>query len=80
MSNLEFAICIVVGVVIFISMMMLGIYLESRAYNKGICPECGDNLRNFDTDSQGGRGYCCDKCGYNTWVSYYCVDKNFTEE
>ena len=42
----------------------------------GICPHCNNKLRNFDTDSQGGRGYKCN-CGYYTWVSYNCVDKNF---
>lgn len=35
----------------------------------------GGKLKYFDTDSQGGRGYCCDKCKYFTWVSYYFVDK-----
>ena len=43
---------------------------------KCVCPHCNRKLINFDMDSQGGRGYKCD-CGYQTWVSYKCVDKNF---
>ena len=54
-----------------------GIYLEKKDFNKGICPKCGGKLHLFDTDSQGGRGYCCHKCPYFTWISYNCVDKNF---
>lgn len=47
---------------------------EKNSYNNGICPLCGNKLRRFDTDSQGGRGYTCDNCGYSTWISYN-VDK-----
>lgn len=43
---------------------------EKKAYNNGICPKCSTKLRHFDTDSQGGRGYCCNNCGYTTWCSY----------
>lgn len=49
---------------------------EKIAFNKGFCKHCNCLLRRFDTDSQGGRGYVCDKCGYHVWVSYK-VDKNF---
>ena len=48
-------------------------------FNNGVCPHCNRKLINFDIDSQGGRGYKCD-CGYQTWVSYKCVDKNFLIE
>ena len=47
---------------------------EKKAFNNGYCKECGNKLRYFDTDSQGGRGYICDKCGHCVWVSYN-VDK-----
>jgi hypothetical protein len=57
----------------------IGIRLEKKGFNNGICPYCKRKLVHFDTDSQGGRGYTCKNtnCGYYTWVSYKCVDKNF---
>lgn len=54
---------------------LIGIYVEKRDYNNGICPKCGTKLTHFDNDSQGGRGYTCRKCGYTTWVSWF-ADKN----
>lgn len=62
------------------SVFRLGIYLEKKGFNNGKCICCGYPLRNFDTDSHGGRGYICDRCHYNTWVSYPSVDKKFLEE
>lgn len=64
---------LIVGLIVGTS---IGIILEKKSFNNGICPHCNEKLRNFDTDSQGGRGYKCD-CGYQTWVSYKCVDKDF---
>lgn len=29
---------------------------------------CGGNYEYFDTDSQGGCGYMCDKCGKTIWL------------
>jgi prepilin signal peptidase PulO-like enzyme (type II secretory pathway) len=43
---------------------------ECKDWNKGICPKCGKPLKHFDTDSQGGEGWCCNNCRYYTWVSY----------
>lgn len=43
---------------------------ERKAYNNGICPDCGMKLNCFDTDSQGGRGYMCPRCNYTTWCTY----------
>ena len=48
---------------------------ERRDYNGGVCRHCKAKLRHFDNDSQGGRGYVCDRCGRTVWVSYPCVDK-----
>lgn len=42
---------------------------EKKKYNKG-CP-CGGQWRYFDSDSQGGDGYTCDKCGNVMWISWY---------
>lgn len=43
---------------------------EKKAFNKGRCPKCYGELKHFDTDSQGGKGYCCENRDYYTWVSY----------
>ncbi|KKK78571.1 hypothetical protein LCGC14_2842220 [marine sediment metagenome] len=47
---------------------------EKRDYNKGRCPKCYGELRHFDNDSQGGRGYCCENRDYYTWVSYPFIE------
>lgn len=54
---------------------------ERKKFNNGVCPICGERLEHFDTDSGGGRGYCCrsTKHRYYVWVSYNCVDKNYNE-
>ena len=48
---------------------------EAKSWNNGVCEECNTPWKNFDTDSQGGRGYKCG-CGefHTTWISY-AVDK-----
>ena len=69
----EIIICISV-VCIMIVLVMRARHNEKKEYNNGICPKCGGKFELFDYDSQGGRGYCCDKCGHKTWVSYN-VDK-----
>ena len=68
---------ICVGLIIFLPCTFIGITLEKREFNNGVCKHCGKNLRYFDSDSQGGRGYICDDCGYCAWVSYRCVDKSY---
>ena len=64
-----------------VAMLAIGILVairsEAKRFNKGKCPDCGCMLRYFDTDSQEGRGYVCDVCGYNTWVSFPNVDEQF---
>lgn len=66
--------------IIFISFLimlsLIGMSLEAKYYNKGICPHCNSKLYNFDMDSQGGRGYTCNECNYTTWVSYSFIDKH----
>lgn len=57
--------------------ILVAIYFEKKHFNGGYCPNCGSYMRHFDTDSQGGRGYTCDKCHYHTWVSYCTVDKEY---
>jgi len=58
-----------------LSIPVLGFITEKKAYNGGKCPNCGGKLKHFGTDSQGGRGYVCEKCSYCTWVSYGGIDK-----
>lgn len=57
-----------------VALMVLGIVsvwiCEYYEYNHGVCRKCGHKLRSFATDSQGGRGYTCDKCGNSFWISY----------
>jgi hypothetical protein len=74
--------CIVLlcSLIFVVVMVLLFIRREEVDYNHGICPHCERKLRKFDEDSQGGRGYMCDCCGYVTWVSYYCVDRDYKED
>lgn len=75
--NITDCIVIVVWLILAVGIPLIGISLEKKAFNNGFCPECGSRLEYFDTDSQGGRGYCCRKCNYHTWVSYDTVDKKY---
>lgn len=56
--------------------VLWGINNEYKDFNNGVCPKCGKQLKFFDNDSHGGRGYCCDNCQYFTWVSYNWIDRN----
>lgn len=62
------------GLAILIAVFCLGYFIEKRLYNKGICPKCGASLEYYGTDSQGGRGYVCRPCNYDTWVSYPFIE------
>lgn len=71
---------VLIGVLVCLPIMsipIIGICLEKKGFNNGICPLCGTKLRYFDSDSQGGRGYCCDNDDYHTWVSWNTVDKKY---
>ena len=64
--------------VVWLAAMPLFYLNEKKKYNNGKC-KCGGNWRYFDTDSQGGEGYKCDKCKDVMWISWYrphkrCVD------
>ena len=54
-------------------------YIEHKNFNGGVCPKCGHQFKQFDNDSQGGRGYRCEGCGNITWVSYPFIDGKFKE-
>lgn len=64
---------IILVILIIVTLVCLAIHAredEKKRYNNGFCPNCGNSLRCFDMDSQGGRMYKCDICGYYTWVTY----------
>ena len=68
---------IIITLLIVIPMCVMwgiGIDAERKHYNHGVCPCCKTRLKLFDHDSQGGRGYVCEQCGYTTWVSYPSID------
>ena len=71
---------IVFIVLLGIAVPIVGVSMERFGYNGGVCRHCKTKLRHFDNDSQGGRGYVCDECGYVTWVSYNCVDRKVTND
>lgn len=70
-------ILLILFIVFVICGISFAIYSEKKDFNNGKCPKCGKQLKLFDMDSQGGRGYCCNDCRYYAWISYDCVDKNF---
>lgn len=61
---------------LFIIIPLIAIKKEKELFNNSICKVCGQKLKHFDTDSQGGRGYTCPSMCYSVWISYNCVDKN----
>ena len=71
---------IILMVLLFITLIIIGIAWEKRDYNNGICKYCGKPLRHFDTDSQGGRLYTCPNFCNLVCVSYPCVDRNYKED
>ena len=71
----------IIFIIIFIILLLIILPLiairnEKRLFNNGICKICGQRLKHFDTDSQGGRGYTCPSMHYTVWISYNCVDKH----
>ena len=72
---------IIILFVIFMAIAVLSyiaIKREKEIFNDGKCHNCGSTLTHYDTDSQGGRGYCCYVCDGNyIWISWNCVDKEF---
>ena len=60
---------LVVVLIILIFAISIGFIIDKIEWNKGKC-KCGSDWVYFDTDSQGGRGYQCKKCGKFIWISY----------
>ena len=71
---MEIIVGIIIAVLILTILAITGINFEKKNFNNGTCPICNKKLTLFDTDSHGERGYKCKNCGYETWVSYNCVD------
>jgi tRNA(Ile2) C34 agmatinyltransferase TiaS len=60
-------------------MLLIGIvlyFVDKHTYNNGVCKKCGGTMKCFDTDSQGGYGYSCDKCENHFWISWYKPNKD----
>ena len=68
---------IILFIILVIASVFLDIFIEKHSFNKCTCRKCGEKLRMYDTDSQGGRGYCCDKCGHHIWVRWRLIDKKY---
>lgn len=71
---------IIILIILLIFLLVIpfyAIHCEKKDFNNGICPRCGRRLYHFDTNSQVSRGYCCHKCPYFTWISWYWVDRKF---
>ena len=68
---------IVFGAMVLVGIIsaVIGICIETKLYNKGVCRICNQKLEFFDYDSRASRGYKCPLCSYTVWVSYDCVDK-----
>lgn len=78
--------CIVVGTIALILVLFTIIGFrwayndEKKHFNGGVCPQCGEKLKYFETDPEdGSRGYECPnkKCDYSTWVSWSSIDKDY---
>ena len=70
---------IILLLVIGLNIVIYAIRSEIKTFNNGFCKVCGQKLKHFDTDSQGGRGYTCPSMHYPVWISYHCVDKDRKE-
>lgn len=70
--------CYIILGLIF-SMWVIGIPIivcqEKRDFNCGICRYCNAGLRHFASDSQGGQGWVCDRCGFIRWTSWIDTEK-----
>ena len=59
------------GIAVLVFMVIGGLIArryEKKTWNNGTCSMCGSEWKQFDRDSQGGRGYVC-SCRH-TWISY----------
>lgn len=71
MENLYQFIVYAIAIMVVLGLFFRSRYVDKKNYNGGVCPRCGNKLVNDDMDSQGGRRYFCDKCGYFTWIDWH---------
>ena len=67
---------IVITSIVFLVFIILGYWgytSERKEWGKGISP-AGEKWKQFDTDSQGGRGYTTNKGEY-CWISWPGIDR-----
>jgi len=69
----EYYLIILFFILVFIFGGMIARHFEKKEWNNGVCKITYRPWKNFDMDSQGGRGYT-DGCGNYCWMSYN-VDK-----
>ena len=63
-DNIVCYIVLVAGMLSIISLPLRGIYIEKKFFNIGICPCCGNPLRDWAINCKGERG--------NILLSYLC--------
>ena len=86
MNNIATLIVCIISTLIVVFMasgMVWAYFSEKKAYNHGVCPNCGAKLKCTSTTTGGDRLYVCShrndlekdlRCDYDTWVSYN-IDK-----
>ncbi|WAB25065.1 hypothetical protein M3_0114 [Lysinibacillus phage vB_LfM_LysYB1] len=65
------AIVIILVIGLSVSLALFARHREKKEYNNGVC-KCGNKLRAFAVDSQGGVGWSCDDpdCRHYVWTSW----------
>lgn len=48
----------------------IGIHIEIKQFNKGICKRCGGKLKRYRVDRDGLEEWWCESCGNTVWVSW----------
>lgn len=88
--------CVILGILISLLIISVGVFLEKRDFNNGICPDCGATLRFFDTDRKNMEityfevylkdgttfdfDYKCNKVDYGKGDYIVCIHKEKDEE
>ena len=71
---------IFICLIVFIGICAFIFSDQKKRFNNGECPECKLRWNFFDSDSQGGRGYDCKRCGKTIWISWPFIDDKFLKE
>ena len=63
-------IAVMAFITVWLGAIPVFILQDKKAWNKGICRKCGGMLYHADTDSQGGKLWCCEQCHRMFWTSW----------